>query len=86
MGMLGKMFPDAQFCVTGVLGPASNAHGPNEFLHIEFSSRLTCCVASVLASHCAAKVEASLQPNADKNVAAADVADLVTPATEMMER
>ena len=55
------MFPEAQFCVTGVLGPSSNAHGPNEFLHIPFSTKLTCCIASVLASHCASRVEASLQ-------------------------
>src|SRR5439155_24647052 len=34
MGMLGETFPDAQFLITGVLGPGSNAHGPNEFLHI----------------------------------------------------
>ena len=34
MAMLGKHFPDAQFLITGVLGPHSNAHGPNEFLHV----------------------------------------------------
>ncbi len=34
MGMLGEKFPGTQFLVTGVLGPQSNAHGPNEFLHI----------------------------------------------------
>ena len=34
MGMLGEKFPGAQFRITGVLGPHSNAHGPNEFLHI----------------------------------------------------
>ena len=34
MGMLGEKFPEAQFLITGVLGPGSNAHGPNEFLHI----------------------------------------------------
>ena len=38
MGMLGEKFPQAQFMVTGVLGPASNAHGPNEFLHIPCAS------------------------------------------------
>ncbi len=32
MGMLGERFPRTQFLVTGVLGPHSNAHGPNEFL------------------------------------------------------
>jgi acetylornithine deacetylase/succinyl-diaminopimelate desuccinylase-like protein len=51
MGMLGSRFPDAQFLVTGVLGPASNAHGPNEFLHLPTARRLTCCVAQVLADH-----------------------------------
>jgi acetylornithine deacetylase/succinyl-diaminopimelate desuccinylase-like protein len=48
MGMLGEKFPDAQFLITGVLGPASNAHGPNEFLHIETGKRLTASVAKVL--------------------------------------
>lgn len=51
MGMLGQHFPDAQFLITGVLGPASNAHGPNEFLHIPYATRLTACVARVLAAH-----------------------------------
>lgn len=49
MGMLGAKFPDAQFCITGVLGPASNAHGPNEFLHVPCAKKLTMCMASVLA-------------------------------------
>lgn len=51
MGMLGKMYPDAQFLITGVLGPQSNAHGPNEFLHIPMAKKITGCVASVLAAH-----------------------------------
>jgi acetylornithine deacetylase/succinyl-diaminopimelate desuccinylase-like protein len=51
MGMLGEKFPDAQFLVTGLLGPNSNAHGPNEFLHIETGKRLTSCVAAVLEDH-----------------------------------
>ena len=45
MAMLGARFPDAQFLITGVLGPHANAHGPNEFLHIEYAKRLTACVA-----------------------------------------
>lgn len=49
--MLGKMFPESQFVVTGVLGPQSNAHGPNEFLHIDFTKKLTCCVSLILADH-----------------------------------
>jgi len=51
MAMLGEKFPDAQFLITGLLGPQSNAHGPNEFLHIPAAKKLTCCVASVLAAH-----------------------------------
>jgi acetylornithine deacetylase/succinyl-diaminopimelate desuccinylase-like protein len=51
MGMLGEKFPQAQFLVTGLLGPNSNAHGPNEFLHIETGKRLTSCVAKVLEDH-----------------------------------
>ncbi len=53
IGMLGKRFPAAQFLITGVLGPASNAHGPNEFLHLPMAERLTLCVADVLATHAA---------------------------------
>jgi acetylornithine deacetylase/succinyl-diaminopimelate desuccinylase-like protein len=49
MAMLGEKFPRTQFVVTGVLGPHSNAHGPNEFLHIPFAKRVTACIAQVLA-------------------------------------
>jgi acetylornithine deacetylase/succinyl-diaminopimelate desuccinylase-like protein len=55
MGMLGEQFPSTQFLVTGVLGPQSNAHGPNEFLHIDYAKKLTVCVARVLADHGALK-------------------------------
>jgi len=51
MGMLGARFPEAQFLITGVLGPGSNAHGPNEFLHLPTGERLTACVAEVIAQH-----------------------------------
>jgi len=51
MYMLGEKFPKAQFCITGVLGPGSNAHGPNEFLHLPTAKKLTLCVAEVLAAH-----------------------------------
>ena len=51
MGMLGEKFPGVQFLVTGVLGPKSNAHGPNEFLHIDTGKKVTACVARVLAAH-----------------------------------
>lgn len=50
MGMLGEKFPDAQFMITGVLGPHSNAHGPNEFLHLDMVEKLTSCVSYVLYS------------------------------------
>ncbi len=53
MAMLGKHFPHAQFLITGVLGPKSNAHGPNEFLHIPYAKKVTACVADVLAAHAA---------------------------------
>jgi acetylornithine deacetylase/succinyl-diaminopimelate desuccinylase-like protein len=51
MGMLGEKFPDAQFVITGVLGPGSNAHGPNEFLHLGMAKNLTGCMAHVMAIH-----------------------------------
>jgi acetylornithine deacetylase/succinyl-diaminopimelate desuccinylase-like protein len=51
MAMLGQKFPKTQFVVTGVLGPHSNAHGPNEFLHIPFAKKLSACIAQVLADH-----------------------------------
>jgi acetylornithine deacetylase/succinyl-diaminopimelate desuccinylase-like protein len=54
MGMLGERFPKTQFFITGVLGPHSNAHGPNEFLHLDYAEKLTACVSLVLADHAAA--------------------------------
>jgi acetylornithine deacetylase/succinyl-diaminopimelate desuccinylase-like protein len=51
MGMLGERFPQTQFFITGVLGPHSNAHGPNEFLHVGYAKQLTACVSLVLADH-----------------------------------
>ena len=53
MAMLGEKFPQAQFVVTGVLGPHSNAHGPNEFLHVPTGKRVSVVIAQVLADHCA---------------------------------
>lgn len=50
MGMLGEKFPQAQFVITGVLGPNSNAHGPNEFIHIEYAKKLTACIYHILAN------------------------------------
>jgi len=51
MGMLGARFPSAQFVITGVLGPRSNAHGPNEFLDLPTARRLTTVLAAVLDAH-----------------------------------
>jgi acetylornithine deacetylase/succinyl-diaminopimelate desuccinylase-like protein len=51
MGMLGERCPDAQFCITGVLGPGSNAHGPNEFLDLPTAERVTAAVAHLLDAH-----------------------------------
>lgn len=51
IAMLIKTYPDAQFIVTGVLGPQSNAHGPNEFLHIPYVKGLTYGIARVVAEH-----------------------------------
>jgi acetylornithine deacetylase/succinyl-diaminopimelate desuccinylase-like protein len=53
MAMLGEKFPQAQFVVTGVLGPHSNAHGPNEFLHLPTGKRVSAVIAQVLADHLA---------------------------------
>jgi acetylornithine deacetylase/succinyl-diaminopimelate desuccinylase-like protein len=51
MSMLAKGFPKAQMMVCGVLGPKSNAHGPNEFLHVPYGKKLTASVAQVVAAH-----------------------------------
>ena len=48
MGLLGEEYPEAQFVITGILGPKSNAHGPNEFLHIDMFKNVTCCIASIV--------------------------------------
>jgi acetylornithine deacetylase/succinyl-diaminopimelate desuccinylase-like protein len=50
MNMLAQGFPSAQMMVCGVLGPKSNAHGPNEFLHVPYAKRLTAAVAQVIAN------------------------------------
>jgi acetylornithine deacetylase/succinyl-diaminopimelate desuccinylase-like protein len=51
MNQLQQGFPQAQMMVCGVLGPKSNAHGPNEFLHLPYGKRLTAAVAEVIARH-----------------------------------
>jgi acetylornithine deacetylase/succinyl-diaminopimelate desuccinylase-like protein len=57
MAMLGEKFPAAQFLITGVLGPESNAHGPNEFLHIPTAKKLSCCVAETIRRHAMRRTE-----------------------------
>lgn len=51
MALLSEAFPEAQFVITGVLGPQSNAHGPDEFLHVPTARRLTTCVARIISAH-----------------------------------
>ncbi|MEO1767244.1 hypothetical protein [Thiobacter aerophilum] len=50
MAMLGRAYRQAQFPITGVLGPGANAQGPNEFLHLAHAQKLTACVAEVVAA------------------------------------
>jgi len=49
IGMLGERYPRTQFLVTGILGPHSNAHGPNEFLHVPYAKKLTAAVGQIMA-------------------------------------
>lgn len=49
MGKFSDLWPDAKFIITGVLGPLSNAHGPNEFLHLEFTRKLIGSMAYIVA-------------------------------------
>jgi acetylornithine deacetylase/succinyl-diaminopimelate desuccinylase-like protein len=51
MAMLGERFPEAQFLITGVLGPHANAHGPNEFLHTSYAKKLNSCLVRVVEAH-----------------------------------
>lgn len=55
MGMLGNMFPDAEFVVTGIVGPDSNIHGPNESMDIPYVKKLTTAMSFVLRDFCANK-------------------------------
>jgi hypothetical protein len=48
MGMLQKIWPGRPYLITGVLGPMSNAHGPNEFLHIDYTKKLTGCLGYIV--------------------------------------
>ena len=47
---LGVMYPDTEIVAFGVLGPESNAHGPNEMIHLDYSRRLTCSLAHIIQS------------------------------------
>ena len=71
MDMLGRKFPQAQFLITGVLGPHSNAHGPNEFLHLPTARKLTCCVAQVVHEHSSAACTQSRRPKS-RSISAGD--------------
>ncbi|HKN96879.1 MAG TPA: M20/M25/M40 family metallo-hydrolase [Pseudonocardiaceae bacterium] len=51
MGLLQQQYPAAQFVVTGVLGPGSNAHVPDESLHLDYARRVTEAIALILAAH-----------------------------------
>ncbi|QNK70290.1 M20 family metallopeptidase [Variovorax sp. PAMC26660] len=62
MSMLSAGFPKAQMMVCGVLGPKSNAHGPNEFLHVPYAKKLTAAVAEVIAALPAAHRAAAAEP------------------------
>ncbi len=55
MAMLGEKYPHTEFVITGVLGPRSNAHGPNEFLHIPTAKRVTMAIATILADQFASR-------------------------------
>ncbi len=51
MGLLGQKYPEAQFLVTGALGPDSNAHVPDEWLHLDYAQQVTEAIATVLDAH-----------------------------------
>jgi acetylornithine deacetylase/succinyl-diaminopimelate desuccinylase-like protein len=74
MNMLGRKYPLAQFLITGVLGPHSNAHGPNEFLHLPTARKLTCCVAHVLHEHSRRSLEPAKTSKAAKAAKSANKA------------
>jgi acetylornithine deacetylase/succinyl-diaminopimelate desuccinylase-like protein len=61
MAMLGAKFPRAQFLITGVLGPHSNAHGPNEFLHLGYAAKLTAAVADIIGAQARQGSDAATQ-------------------------
>ncbi|XP_049847826.1 cysteinylglycine-S-conjugate dipeptidase-like [Schistocerca gregaria] len=57
INLLANHFPQSQLCVTGLLGPDSNAHGPNERLDIEYAKKLTCCISQIIYDHANPQIE-----------------------------
>jgi acetylornithine deacetylase/succinyl-diaminopimelate desuccinylase-like protein len=51
MGLLGRLYPRAQFVVTGALGSDSNMHVPDEWLNVGFAIQVTEAVAHILDAH-----------------------------------
>lgn len=47
---LGQKYPESQIVAFGLLGPNSNAHGPNESINLPYAKKLTCSLAHVIAS------------------------------------
>src|SRR3546814_16563929 len=68
MSLLQQGFPRSQFMVCGVLGPQSNAHGPNEFLHVPYGKKLTAAVAQTIAALPAHRISGSRVRSAERRV------------------
>jgi acetylornithine deacetylase/succinyl-diaminopimelate desuccinylase-like protein len=51
MGWLADRFPGAQLLAAGVLGPGSNAHGPDESLHLPTAERVTASLGVLFNAH-----------------------------------
>lgn len=49
---LGELYPDCQMLVTGVLGPKTNAHCPNECLNIDYTEKITVALAHTINDYC----------------------------------
>ncbi len=59
LASLGRRFPSVQFLATGALGPGSNAHGPDESLHLPTAARICDVVATVVDAHARSRLEAA---------------------------
>jgi len=57
MDILAEKFPKCQFIVTGILGPNTNAHGPNEFLHIPYTKKFIACLVQIVSQAAAATAQ-----------------------------